>query len=234
MKKCLIFCVKKFHLTRVFVLDRFYLLLWWRRKWERTGGKKRTEEKRREREPPSVKEMPIAATGAPPATTEPRVRPRVPAGVERVPKRAPQGEYVAPEAALVADRLHGVSASSAATSHPLHPSPPALSPQPMATEPPRTRSRSRSGFYQGAGANSGAGSSGANLHLLHHHQQQQHHQLSGACAGLGAHGHPENLRTPAGMLSPGGHRHPGPGVHRSPGGAGTALIYLVINLHQIN
>ncbi|GAA6078042.1 E3 ubiquitin-protein ligase RNF38, partial [Tachysurus ichikawai] len=167
--------------------------------------------------------MPIAATGAPPATPEPHVRPRVPAGVERVPKRTPES---APEAALVADRLHGVSASSAANfhlSHPSYPSPPTLSAQLMATEPPRTRSRSRSGFYQSAGANSGPGSSGANLHHLHphhlHHQQQQQHQLTGACAVLGAHGHPDNLRPPAGVLSPGGHRHPGPGAHRSPGGA---------------
>ncbi|XP_017316894.2 E3 ubiquitin-protein ligase RNF38 isoform X1 [Ictalurus punctatus] len=174
--------------------------------------------------------MPIAATGAPPATPEPRVRPRVLAGAERVPKRAPEGEYSATEAALVADRLssvHGVSASSAAPSHPSHPShpsPPAHSPQPMATEPPRTRSRSRSGFYQSAGANSGAGSPGANLHHHHHHHHLHHHhqqhQLSGACAVLGAHGHPENLRPPPGVLSPGGHRHPGPGAHRSPGGAG--------------
>lgn len=171
--------------------------------------------------------MPIAATGAPPATPEPRVRPRVP-------KRAPEGDYGAPEAALDADRLP--SSSSPFLVAPS--SPPALSPHPMATEPPRTRSRSRSGFYQSAGANGGAGSSGANLHHLHHHHHHQHqqhhqqHQISGACAVLGAHPHPENLRPPAGMLSPSGHRHPGPGAHRSPGGAGNLLriIHMLVVL----
>ncbi|XP_052359326.1 E3 ubiquitin-protein ligase RNF38-like [Oncorhynchus keta] len=97
----------------------------------------------------------------------------------------------------------------------------------MAMEPPRTRSRSRSGFYQqygatGPGINANGGN-GPNHH--HHHSQQQHHhqqqQHNSGCSPLGAHGHhteQHSIRALGSNVSP---RQSGPpGAHRiSPAGA---------------
>lgn len=151
--------------------------------------------------------MPVASTGQPAVSPEPRARSRL-----RLPKHPPQlhEDYVVPDSLRGIDRLPaGLPAASRSAVSPM---PLTLSPQPMAAEPPRTRSRSRSGFYQGVGVNNGAAASVANL------QPPQH---SGACAMLGAHGLSDNLRPPAGVLSPGGLRHPGPGAHRSPGSGNT-------------
>lgn len=183
----------------------------------------------------SRKEMPIATTGHS-ASREPRV-----CSPDPVPKRADlcedagahPAEYGGSEGghSLGSFRLSGALESSSAASH----SPP-TSPfhhhhhhhhhsYPVTMEPPRTRSRSRSGFYHGglSNSNGNAGSGGGALspaggisHHHHHHQQQQ--QQFGA-----AHGHMENLRPPGSMLSPGAHRHAGPGMHRNSGAGKTVL-----------
>ncbi|XP_055780113.1 E3 ubiquitin-protein ligase RNF38 [Salvelinus fontinalis] len=99
-------------------------------------------------------------------------------------------------------------------------------PYQMAMEPPRTRSRSRSGFYQqygltGPGINANGGT-GPNHH--HHHSQQQHHQQQHNSGCLGAHSHhteQHSIRAPGSNVSPGAQRQSGPlGTHRiSPAGA---------------
>lgn len=102
-------------------------------------------------------------------------------------------------------------------------------PYQMAMEPPRTRSRSRSGFYQqygatGPGINANGGT-GPNHH--HHSQQQQHHhhqqQHNSGCSPLGAHSHhteQHSIRALGSNVSPGAQRQSGPpGAHRiSPAG----------------
>ncbi|KAL6467182.1 hypothetical protein MHYP_G00249860 [Metynnis hypsauchen] len=150
--------------------------------------------------------MPIAATGQP-ATPEPRVCLQLPSGAEPVPKRAGLCEDAGAEvlghsgAPLEPGRAtFGASAAAADTSH----SPPAplllASPLHGLPEPPRTRSRSRSGFY---------GSNGA----------------VGVTQQLQQHGHTENLRPPGNILSPGSHRHSGPGAHRNSGAGAMGGVY---------
>ncbi|TNN31294.1 hypothetical protein EYF80_058554 [Liparis tanakae] len=211
--------------------------------------------------------MPIAATGQP-TTREPRVCPRLPSTPEPVPKgadlfdeagaaeSAERTEYGGAEGGRGPGRGPGYSysqsgargfaqpgstigsppqspvASSSFLFHPLHP-------HQMAMEPPRTRSRSRSGYYQqygGGNANgiTGSGVMGSNHHHHHLHHQHQHHQHhhqhhqqqllhpqqhGAGCAPLGAHGNlPENQpRAPGSNASPGIHRLPSvPGAHRIP------------------
>ncbi|KAJ4945319.1 hypothetical protein JOQ06_013845 [Pogonophryne albipinna] len=191
--------------------------------------------------------MPIAAAGQP-TTLEPRVCPRLPSTPEPVPKGADLFDEAG--AAESAERteyggaeggrgLGGYSyshsgargfvqpgstngsppqspaASSSFLFHPLHP-------HQMAMEPPRTRSRSRSGYYQQYGGGNGNGITGSGVMGSNHHQHQQqlHPQQHGAgCAPLGAHSnHPENQpRAPGSNASPGIQRLSSvPGAHRIP------------------
>lgn len=221
------------------------------------GRERKTQE---EKEEIPRKEMPIAATGQP-TTREPRVCPRLPSTPEPVPKgadlfdeagaaeSAERTEYGGAEGGRAPGYSYSQSgargfalpgstsgsppqspvASSSFLFHPLHP-------HQMAMEPPRTRSRSRSGYYQQYGGGNGSGITGSgvmgsNHHHHHHHlhqhhqqhqqqQQQLHPQQHGAgCAPFGAHGNlPENQpRAPGSNASPGIHRLPSvPGAHRIP------------------
>ncbi|XP_035856524.1 E3 ubiquitin-protein ligase RNF38 isoform X2 [Sander lucioperca] len=206
--------------------------------------------------------MPIAAAGQP-TTQEPRVCPRLPSTPEPVPKGADLFDEAG--AAESAERteyggaeggrgLGGYSyshsgargfvqpgstngsppqspaASSSFLFHPLHP-------HQMAMEPPRTRSRSRSGYYQQYGGGNGnvitgSGVMGSNHHHLHHHHQQQQlhpqQQHGAGCAPLGAHSnHPENQpRAPGSNASPGTQRLPSvPGAHRIPAAGASGGSY---------
>lgn len=195
--------------------------------------------------------MPIAAAGQP-TTQEPRVFPRLPSTPEPVPKGADLFDEAG--AAESAERteyggaeggrgLGGYSysqsgargfaqpvtingsppqspaASSSFLSHPVHP-------HQMAMEPPRTRSRSRSGYYQQYGGGNGNGITGHGVMGSNHHQQQQLHpqqqqqqQHGAGCAPLGAHSnHSENQpRAPGSNASPGIQRLSAvPGAHRIP------------------
>uniref|UniRef100_A0A4W4FHJ7 RING-type domain-containing protein n=1 Tax=Electrophorus electricus TaxID=8005 RepID=A0A4W4FHJ7_ELEEL len=174
--------------------------------------------------------MPIAATGQP-ATQEPRVCSQLPNTPDPIPKRANLCEDTGAQSGA---RVSVVLGASSATHSPPTSSPltsPFLShPHPMAMEPPRTRSRSRSGFYQ-YGANGGpngnsAGSGGAlnSLGGVGANLPPQQQQNSG-CVPLGAHGHTENLRPPGTILSPGSHRHSGPGAHRNSGAGAMGGVY---------
>lgn len=160
--------------------------------------------------------MPIAATGQP-ATPEPRVCLQLPSGAEPVPKRGRPCEDLGAGAEA---RGHSggplelgrdlLGASAAETSY----SPPAPSPLALPLhghlEPPRTRSRSRSGFY---GSNGVAGTT------LQQQQQQQYL------------GYTENLRPPGNVLSPGSHRHSGPGANRnSVAGKVSLMLFLLFLL----
>ena len=199
--------------------------------------------------------MPIAAAGQP-TTQEPRVCPRLPSTPEPVPKgadlfdeagaaeSAERTEYGGAEGgrglggySFSPSGLRGFvqpgstngsppqspTASSSFLFHPLHS-------HQMAMEPPRTRSRSRSGYYQqyGVGNSNVIPGSGVAVSNLHHHQQQQqqqHHQLhpqqqlGAGCAPLGAHSnHSENQqRAPGSNASLGIQRLSSvSGVHRIP------------------
>lgn len=194
--------------------------------------------------------MPIAAAGQP-TTQEPRVCPRLPSTPEPVPKgadlfdeagaaeSAERTEYGGAEGGR---RLGGYSysqsgargfvqpgstngsppqspaASSSFLFHPVHS-------HQMAMEPPRTRSRSRSGYYQQYGGGNGNGITGSAVMGTnhHHHQQQQLHpqqqQHGAGCAPLGAHSHhSENQqRAPGSNTSLGIQRLSSvPGAHRIP------------------
>lgn len=208
---------------------------------ERKSRKKETEEIPR-------KEMPIAAAGQP-TTQEPRVCPRLPSTPEPVPKgadlfdeagaaeSAERTEYGGAEGgrglggysyspsgargfaqpgSINSSPPQSPAASSSFLFHPLHP-------HQMAMEPPRTRSRSRSGYYQQYGGGNGNGIiSSVVMGSNHHHQHQQLHpqqQHGAGCAPLGAHGnHSENQpRTPGSNASPGIQRLSSvPGAHRIP------------------
>ncbi|XP_067107039.1 E3 ubiquitin-protein ligase RNF38 [Osmerus mordax] len=102
-------------------------------------------------------------------------------------------------------------------------------PQQINMEPPRTRSRSRSGYYQQYGVSGGggigngintSGGTGPTHHQHQHHQQQQQQQQqqqhNAGCAPLGSQGnHSENQRAPGTNVSPGVPRHSGlAGTHR--------------------
>lgn len=202
--------------------------------------------------------MPIAAAGQP-TTQEPRVCPRLPSTPEPVPKGADlfdeagateSAERIEYGGAEGGRGLGGYSysqsgargfvqpgstngsppqspeASSSFLFHPLHP-------HQMTMEPPRTRSRSRSGYYQSCGVGNGNGMTGSAVmvsnhhHHLHHHQQQQQQQQQlhpqqqngAACAPLGTHSiHSENQqRAPGSNASPGIQRLSSvPGAHRIP------------------
>ncbi|XP_077461564.1 E3 ubiquitin-protein ligase RNF38 isoform X2 [Stigmatopora argus] len=179
------------------------------------------EEKKEETEEIPPKEMPIAATGQS-TTQEPRVCPRLPSTPEPVPKGVDLFEEAG--AAESVERTEGdigvggysysfssirsLQPASTDISPPQSPSPSSsflyhpLHGHQMAMEPPRTRSRSRSGYYQlynGGNGITGSGVIGSN-------QQQQH--SAGGCAPLGAHSiQAENqLQTPGSNTSPGTQR----------------------------
>lgn len=199
--------------------------------------------------------MPIAATGQP-TTQEPRVCPRLPSTPEPVPKGADlfdeagaaesaertdyggaEGGYSYSQSgarsfvqtrSTTSSSPQSPSASSSFLLHPLHQ---------MAMEPPRTRSRSRSGYYQqysGGNGNGITGSAvmGSNHHHHHHHhqQQQQQQQLhpqqlhTTGCAPLGAHGsQTENQqRTPGSNAPAGFQRLSSVGTHRIPAAGASA------------
>lgn len=217
--------------------SHFSLLLFWSVFWRK--------QKRRKGNPP--KEMPIATTGQP-TTQEPRVCSQLPETPLPIPKRSnlcddtgghsQDHSHGGPEA-VRGSRNHSQTAArlplALGSSSPSQ-SPPTSShlasslhhqPPPMATEPPRTRSRSRSGFYQcgvSGGANGNNNSSSSNINngsSIHNaggaigvSHTQQHNS---GCVPFGAHGHTENLRPPGGILSPGAHRHSGPSAHRNLG-----------------
>ncbi|XP_061844211.1 E3 ubiquitin-protein ligase RNF38 [Nerophis lumbriciformis] len=178
--------------------------------------------------------MPIAATGQP-TTQDPRVYPQLPSTPEPVSKGADLFDEAG--AADSAERTEyggaeggrGVGGYSYSSIRSLQPastnsSPPqspaasssflfhSLHGHQMAMEPPRTRSRSRSGYYQqynGGNGITGSGVIGTN--------QQSH--VAGGCALLGAHSiHTENQqRAPGSNASPGFQRLPSfPGAHRIP------------------
>uniref|UniRef100_A0A1A8DHZ2 Ring finger protein 38 n=1 Tax=Nothobranchius kadleci TaxID=1051664 RepID=A0A1A8DHZ2_NOTKA len=172
--------------------------------------------------------MPIAAAGQP-TTQAPRVCPRLPSTPEPVPKGADlfdeAGAAESPERTEVGRGLGGFGFNQSgsrsfmqpgSTSISLPQSPVASSsyflphPHQMSMEPPRTRSRSRSGYYQ----QYGVGSSG----VSNHHQQQLQPQHGAGCAPLGAHSNPEHQQRPPGSnASPGIQRLPSvPGVHHIP------------------
>uniref|UniRef100_A0A1A8RT56 Ring finger protein 38 n=1 Tax=Nothobranchius rachovii TaxID=451742 RepID=A0A1A8RT56_9TELE len=172
--------------------------------------------------------MPIAAAGQP-TTQAPRVCPRLPSTPEPVPKGADlfdeAGAAESPERTEVGRGLGGFRFNQSgsrsfmqpgSTSISLPQSPVASSsyflphPHQMSMEPPRTRSRSRSGYYQ----QYGVGSSG----VSNHHHQQLQPQHGAGCAPLGAHSNPEHQQRPPGSnASPGIQRLPSvPGVHHIP------------------
>lgn len=178
--------------------------------------------------------MPIAAAGQP-TTQEPRVFPRLPSTPEPVPKgadlfdeagaaeSAERTEYGGAEGgrglggysysqsgargfaqpgSINGSPPQSPAASSSFLFHPVHP-------HQMAMEPPRTRSRSRSGYYQQYGGGNGNGITGNGVMGSNHHhiQQQQLHpqqQHGAGCAPLGAHSnHSENQpRAPGSNASP--------------------------------
>ncbi|XP_019744807.1 E3 ubiquitin-protein ligase RNF38 isoform X1 [Hippocampus comes] len=156
--------------------------------------------------------MPIAATGQP-TTQEPRVCPRLPSTPEPVPKgadlfeeagaaeSAERTEYGGAEgargfggysyshrgsqslqpASTNSSPPQSPAASSSFLFHPFHG-------HQMAMEPPRTRSRSRSGYYQqytGGNGITGSGIIGTNQQNPQLLQQQQH--SAGGCSPSGAH-----------------------------------------------
>lgn len=187
--------------------------------------------------------MPIATAGQP-TTQEPRVCPRLPSTPEPVPKgadlfdeagaaeSAERTEYGGAEGgrglggysfshsgargftqpgSINGSPPQSPAASSSFLFHPLHS-------HQMAVEPPRTRSRSRSGYYQQYGGGNGSGLMGSNhhSHQQQHPQQQQH---GAGCAPLEAHSnHTENQsRAPGSNTSPGSQRLSSvPGAHRIP------------------
>ncbi|KAM9769949.1 RING finger protein 44-like [Menidia menidia] len=136
--------------------------------------------------------MPIAAAGQP-TTQEPRVCPRLPSTPEPVPKGAdlfdeaggltegsPGGSrgFVHPGGSPPQSPITSPPSSFSSSSSPF------LHPHQMGMEPPRTRSRSRSGYYQqyGVGGNGGMLTGGGVTvsSLQHHHHQlhpNQHHHL---------------------------------------------------------
>ncbi|KAJ8390987.1 hypothetical protein AAFF_G00097650 [Aldrovandia affinis] len=126
-------------------------------------------------------------------------------------------------------RLSLAPGSSSPSQSPPTPSPFTSSynhPQPPAMDPPRTRSRSRSGFYQ-YNMNSGGNNINNNINTSGgisgaHHQQHNPGRLP-----LGAHSPTENQRTQGNNLPVGAHRHTGPGAHRhlGAGGIGAAFHY---------
>lgn len=198
------------------------------------------------------KEMPIAATGQP-TTQEPRLCPRLPSTPEPVPKgadlfdeagvleSAERTEYGGAEGGrglggysyshsgargfVQSGSTHSSPPQSPAASssflfHPLHANQ-------MAMEPPRTRSRSRSGYYQQYSSGNGTVITGSGvIGSNHQHQQQQqlHPQQQhgvGGCAPLGVHSsHSDNQqRAPGSNASPGIQRLSSvtlPGAHRIP------------------
>lgn len=236
-----------------------------------TRGKRRKRKKKKGKETKEIprKEMPIAAAGQP-TTQEPRVCPRLPSTPEPVPKGADlfdeagateSAERIEYGGAEGGRGLGGYSysqsgargfvqpgstngsppqspvASSSFLFHPLHP-------HQMAMEPPRTRSRSRSGYYQSCGVGNGNGITGSavmvpNHHHHHHHQQQQLHpqQQNGAgCAPLGTHsGHSENQqRAPGSNTSPGIQRLSSvPGAHRIPAAGKCPHLSLSLNVYVV-
>ncbi|KAM9314476.1 E3 ubiquitin-protein ligase RNF38 [Pholidichthys leucotaenia] len=194
--------------------------------------------------------MPIAATGQP-TTQEPRVCPRLPSTPEPVPKGADLFEEAgAAESAEGGRGLGGYSydfvqprstngsppqspaASSSFLLHPLH-----THHHQMAMEPPRTRSRSRSGYFQPYSVGNGSGIAGSGLmvssnHHSHYqqqlHPQQQQQQHVAGCAPLGTHStHSENQqRAPGSNASPGIQRLPSvPGAHRIPAAGASGGSY---------
>lgn len=213
--------------------------------------------------------MPIAAAGQP-TTQEPRVCPRLPSTPEPVPKgadlfdeagaaeSAERTEYGGAEGgrglggysysqsgargftqpgSLNGSPPQSPAASSSFLFHPLHP-------HQMAMEPPRTRSRSRSGYYQqyvGGNGNGITGSvvMGSNLHHHHHHQHQQLHpqqQHGAGCAPLGAHSnHSENQpRAPGSNASPGIQRLSAvPGAHRIPAAGKCPHLSLSLTVYMV-
>ncbi|XP_024115445.1 E3 ubiquitin-protein ligase RNF38 isoform X1 [Oryzias melastigma] len=174
----------------------------------RNAGNEETEEIPR-------KEMPIAAAGQP-TTQEPRVCPLLPSTPEPVPKGSDLFDEAG--AAASAELTEGgfsfsqslargfiqprassgsppqsPAASSSLLFHPLH--------HQMAMQPPRTRSRSRSGYYQQYGV--------GNSNAMGSNQQQQ--QQLGAHSTLAE----SQLRTPGSNASPGVQRLSAvPGAHR--------------------
>ncbi|CAG5929105.1 unnamed protein product [Menidia menidia] len=136
--------------------------------------------------------MPIAAAGQP-TTQEPRVCPRLPSTPEPVPK----GADLFDEAGGLTEGSPGgsrgfVHPGGSPPQSPITSPPSSFSSSPflhphqmqMGMEPPRTRSRSRSGYYQqyGVGGNGGMLTGGGVTvsSLQHHHHQlhpNQHHHL---------------------------------------------------------
>lgn len=164
--------------------------------------------------------MPVAATGQP-TTQEPRVCLRLPSTPEPVPKGADLfdeagaaerieyggaeggrglGGYTQP-GSISGTPPQSPAASTSFLFHPLHS-------HQMAVEPPRTRSRSRSGYYQQYSSGNGNGITSTGLMGSNHHPNQQQHlhfqqqQHGAGCAPLGA---------------PGGHTENQPGSNASAG-----------------
>ncbi|KAJ8382643.1 hypothetical protein SKAU_G00034210 [Synaphobranchus kaupii] len=191
--------------------------------------------------------MPIAAAGQP-TTQEPRIYSQCPTIPDTVPKQRntgfqsqqQQADYGGAEGGRGTGRhSHTGRLSLAPVSSSPSQSPPTRSPftssfsynhpQNPAMDPPRTRSRSRSGFYQYS-MNSGGNSNNTNNIITNsggigiYHQQHNPGRLP-----LGAHSPTENQRnvTPGNNLSVGAHRHTGPGAHRhlGAGGIGAAFHY---------
>lgn len=162
---------------------------------EKIQGEKETEEI-------PQKEMPVAATGQP-TTQEPRVCLRLPSTPEPVPKGADlfdeagaavRIEYGGAEGGR---GLGGFTQPGSISGTP--PQSPAASTSflfhshQMAVEPPRTRSRSRSGYYQQYSSGNGNGITSTGLMGSNHLPNQQQHlhfqqqqQLGAGCAPLGA------------------------------------------------
>ncbi|XP_048851902.1 E3 ubiquitin-protein ligase RNF38-like [Brienomyrus brachyistius] len=187
--------------------------------------------------------MPIAAVGQP-TTQEPRVYSQLPATPEPVPKRSsacegvgvrPQerGDRGGAEGARAAGSLsHGrlplTAGSSSQSQSPPTTSPLATSvphPHLPAMEPPRTRSRSRSGFYQCVANGAGHGGANATGGFSGAQQQQQQQQHGVGCVSLGAQSPTESQRNPGGSLPVGTPRHPGSGAHRNTGAGGVAAVH---------
>lgn len=200
------------------------------------------------------KEMPIAATGQP-TTQEPRIYPRLPATPEPVPKGADlfdeagtaespeRTEYGGAEGGrglggysysgargfLQPGSASGSPPQSPPTSsflfHPLH----HHQPHQMAMEPPRTRSRSRSGYYQQYGGGNGNGITGNGVMGSNHQQQQQlQQQHNTGCAPFVAHSnHSENQQRAPGTIGSHGFQRLSatPGAHLvSAAGKSTHLV----------
>ncbi|KAG9347187.1 hypothetical protein JZ751_006114 [Albula glossodonta] len=192
--------------------------------------------------------MPIAAAGQP-TTQEPHVYSQLPAIPDNVTvqKRSTrcedtgilsqpqQADYGAAEGGRGTGRhshtgRHSLAQGSSSPSQsPPTPSPFTSSynhPQAPAMDPPRTRSRSRSGFYQHSMNSGGNNNINSGINTSGGISSASHQQHNPGRLPHGAHSPTENPRTPGNNLPVGAHRHTGPGAHRHLSAASSEALFV--------